>query len=116
VQAAVCDVFEPWEHGTAVRATRYPDYFAFNVVRVEEDPGMGVEALAAVADQALDGLRHRHLEFEDAGQAEALRPGFEALGWTTERLVWMRHEAPPPRDRRSRSRRCPSTRGCTTCA
>jgi hypothetical protein len=58
VQAAVCDVFEPWRHGTVVRATRFPDYFDFNVVRVEEDPGMSAEALAAFADLALDGLRH----------------------------------------------------------
>ena len=24
-QAAVCDVLEPWAHGTVARATRYPD-------------------------------------------------------------------------------------------
>jgi hypothetical protein len=46
-QAAVCDVLEPWAHGTIARATRYPDYFDFNVVRVEEDPAMGVDALTA---------------------------------------------------------------------
>ena len=34
-QAAVCDVLEPWAHGTVVRATRYPSYFDFNLVRVE---------------------------------------------------------------------------------
>jgi GNAT superfamily N-acetyltransferase len=96
VQAAVCDVFEPWQHGTVVRATRYPDYFDFNVVRVEEHPAMGVEALAAFADEALDGLKHRRLDFEDADAAQALRPGFKAMGWMTTRLVWMRHEAPPP--------------------
>jgi GNAT superfamily N-acetyltransferase len=96
VQATVCDVFEPWRHGTVVRATRFPDYFDFNVVRVEEDPGMSVEALAAFADEALDGLSHRRMDFEDSDAAEALRPGFEALGWMTERLVWMRHESPPP--------------------
>lgn len=95
-QAAVCDVFEPWRHGTVVRATLYPDYFDFNVVRVEEHPGMSAEALAAFADEALDGLKHRRLDFEDADAAQALRPGFEALGWMTMRLVWMRHEAPPP--------------------
>jgi GNAT superfamily N-acetyltransferase len=96
VHAAVCDVFEPWRHGTVVRATRYPDYFDLNVVRVEEHPAMSVEALAAFADEALDGLKHRRMDFEDADAAQALRPEFEALGWMTERLVWMRHEAPPP--------------------
>ena len=94
---AVCDVFEPWRHGTVVRATRFPDYFDFNVVRVEEDPGMSAEALAAFADQALDGLRHRRMDFEDSdAAARRYGPGFEALGWMTERLVWMRHETPPP--------------------
>jgi ribosomal protein S18 acetylase RimI-like enzyme len=90
--AAVCDVVEPWAHGTVVRATRHPDYFDFNVVRVEEDPAMGVEALVAVADEALAGLSHRRLDFDVADVAEPLRAGFEAMGWMTERLIWMRHE------------------------
>jgi GNAT superfamily N-acetyltransferase len=94
--AAVCDLIEPWAHGTVVRATRYPSYFDFNLVRVEEDPAMGVEELVAVADEALAGLAHRRLDFDDVGVADALRPGFEAIGWKATRLVWMRHEAPPP--------------------
>ena len=89
-------MLEPWAHGTVVRATRYPDYFDFNVVRVEGDPAMGVEALIAFADEALAGLAHRRVDFEIAGAAEPLRAGFEAKGWHTERLVWMRHEASPP--------------------
>jgi ribosomal protein S18 acetylase RimI-like enzyme len=93
--AAVCDIFEPWEHGTIVRATRYPSYYDFNVVRVEEDPAMGVEALVALADEALAGLAHRRVDFELAA-AESLRAGFEAKGWKALRLVWMRHAAPPP--------------------
>jgi GNAT superfamily N-acetyltransferase len=97
VRAAVCDISEPWEHGTVLRATAYPDYYDFNVVRVEEDPGMTAEELAAFADEALAGLEHRRvdLEFEPAA-AERLRDGFRALGWLSERLVWMRHEAPVP--------------------
>jgi hypothetical protein len=39
VQAAVCDVFDPWDAGTVVRATRYPTYFDLNLVRVERDRG-----------------------------------------------------------------------------
>jgi hypothetical protein len=58
-QAAVCDVVEPWAHGTIVRATRYPSYYDFNVVRVEEDPAMSVDALVAFADEALAPLAHR---------------------------------------------------------
>jgi len=95
-QAAVCDVVEPWAHGTVVRATSYPDYWDFNVVRVERDPAMSVDALVAFADEALVGLAHRRVDFELADAAAPLRPSFEALGWRTTRLVWMRHEAEPP--------------------
>jgi ribosomal protein S18 acetylase RimI-like enzyme len=94
--AAVCDVIEPWEHGTVVRATRHPSYYDFNVVRVEEDPAMGVDALMALADEALAGLEHRRVDFDLVDVAEPLRPGFEAAGWKAVRLVWMRHEAPAP--------------------
>ena len=94
--AAVCDVLEPWSHGTVVRATSRPSYWAFNVVRVEEDPAMSVEELADFADQALAGLEHRCIDFDLVGAAEPLRAGFEAKGWKAERLVWMRHEAPLP--------------------
>jgi len=94
--AAVCDVVEPWPHGTVVRATRYPSYFDFNLVRVEDDPAMSVDELVAFADRALDGLAHRRFDVDDAAVGDALRPGFEAIGWKTIRLAWMRHEAPAP--------------------
>ena len=95
--AAVCDVVEPWAHGTVVRATRYPSYYDVNLVRVEEDPAMSLEALVAVADEALAGLEHRRLDFEVVDVAEALRRGFEARGWRALRLLLMRQEiAPPP--------------------
>jgi ribosomal protein S18 acetylase RimI-like enzyme len=92
----VCDVLEPWAHGTVLRATRYPTYFQFNLVRVEEAPGMSAEELAAFADEALAGLDHRRVDVEPLGAAERLRAGFEAIGWLSGRLVWMRHEAPAP--------------------
>jgi ribosomal protein S18 acetylase RimI-like enzyme len=44
-QAAVCDVLEPWAHGTVLRASRYPSYYDFNLVRVEDDPHMTAEAI-----------------------------------------------------------------------
>jgi GNAT superfamily N-acetyltransferase len=94
--AAVCDVLEPWAHGTVVRATRYPSYFDFNVVRVEEDSAMSVDALAAFADEALAGLAHRRVDFDLVAAAEPLRTGFEAKGWKAMRVLWMRHETPPP--------------------
>jgi ribosomal protein S18 acetylase RimI-like enzyme len=89
---AVCDVIEPWEHGTIARATGYPNYFDFNLVRVEDDPGMSVEQLVAFADDALAGLIHRRFDFDKIEAADRRRGEFEALGWRSLRLVWMRYE------------------------
>jgi ribosomal protein S18 acetylase RimI-like enzyme len=93
---AVCDVVEPWAHGTVLRATGYPDYYDMNVVCVERDPQMSVDELVAVADHALAGLNHRVLDFDQVEVAAPLRAGFEALGWRSSRLLWMRHETAPP--------------------
>jgi ribosomal protein S18 acetylase RimI-like enzyme len=92
--AAVCDVLEPWEHGLIARATPYPRYFSFNLVRVFDDPGMSAEELAAVADEALAGLAHRRVDFDDVAAGDARRSDFEALGYRSERIVWMRHDNP----------------------
>jgi GNAT superfamily N-acetyltransferase len=94
--AAICDVIEPWEHGTVVRATRYPNYYDFNHVRVEDDPGMSAAELAAFADEALAGLAHRRLDFGVVEAADRLRADFQALGWKTTRLLWLRYEAALP--------------------
>jgi GNAT superfamily N-acetyltransferase len=94
--AAVCDVLQSWAHGTVARATDYPSYWDFNVVRVEDDPAMSVEELAAFADEALAGLTHRRVDFDLVGVADGLRSGFEAQGWEAMRVVWMRHEEPLP--------------------
>ena len=96
IHAEFCDLIEPWEHGTVVRATRYPDYYDLNAVRVERDPGMTAEELATFADEALAGMAHRRIDFEDARAAEPLRKPLESLGWLTERLVWMRHDSVLP--------------------
>ena len=94
--ASVCDVLEPWAHGTVVRATSRPTYWDFNVVRVEEDPAMSVVELAAFADQALAGLAHRRVDFDLVNVAERLCPDFEAQDWKATRLLWMRHEGSMP--------------------
>jgi ribosomal protein S18 acetylase RimI-like enzyme len=97
-QAAVCDVVEPWEHGTVIRATRHPTYWDYNLVRVEDDAAISAEELVAFADAALAGLAHRRVGFEVVPAGEPLRAAMEALGWKVTRLVWMLHEgeAPPP--------------------
>ena len=91
-QAAVCDVIEPWEHGTVIRATRYPDYWDYNLVRIEDEVELTAAELVRVADEGLSGLAHRRAGFEVASAGEPIRPDLEALGWMTTRLVWMRHE------------------------
>lgn len=95
-QAAVCDVIEPWAHGTVVRATRQPSYYDFNLVRVEEDPRMSVGELMAFADQALAGLAHRRVDVELVDVADELRPNFEAAGWKALRLLWMHSDEGRP--------------------
>jgi ribosomal protein S18 acetylase RimI-like enzyme len=95
-QTAVCDVIEPWEHGTVVRATRHPTYWDYNVVRVEEDVDIAADALVRIADTALDGLAHRRVGFEFAPRGEPIRADLERIGWKTTRLVWMLHDGDPP--------------------
>jgi ribosomal protein S18 acetylase RimI-like enzyme len=89
--AAVCDRIAPWAHGTIGRASRYPSYYSFNLVRVEDDPRLSVEELLAVAEEALADLPHRRIDFDLAAAAEPPRPAFKALGWESLRLLWMRH-------------------------
>ena len=93
---AVCDRIEPWEHGTVMRASRYPSYYDFNVVWVDGDPGLSADELIAVADAELAGLDHRRLDFELAEAAERVRTELEAARWEATRLAWMRHTEPLP--------------------
>lgn len=92
MHAAICDVIEPWEHGTVVRSTRYPSYYDFNAVRVEDAEPLTAERIVAVADRALAGLGHRRVHFDHLANAEPLRGQLEASGWTAMQLLWMRHE------------------------
>ena len=97
VQASICDVIEPWEHGTIIRSTRYPSYYSFNLVRVEDNAEpIAAERLVATADRALAGLRHTRITFDHLSAGEPLRAGFEAAGWRGMRLLWLRHEGPLP--------------------
>ncbi|MDX6583962.1 MAG: hypothetical protein QOI10_3146 [Solirubrobacterales bacterium] len=93
---AVCDVVEPWEHGTIMRATRFPSYYDYNVLWVEGDPGLSAGELVAAADEALSGLEHRRLDFERIEAADAVRSDLEAAHWEATRLLWMRHAEPLP--------------------
>jgi ribosomal protein S18 acetylase RimI-like enzyme len=94
--AAVCDSIEPWAHGTIARASRYPTYYDFNVLRVEEDVELDVRELAAQADEALAGLGHRRVDFDLVATGDSRRAAFEAAGWKATRLLWMLQQAPVP--------------------
>jgi ribosomal protein S18 acetylase RimI-like enzyme len=86
--ARLCDRTVPWAHGTALFATEVPDYWDCNLVRVEGAPGaLDAAALAAEADRIQAHLEHRRVSVEDEATGAALRGGFEALGWATERLA-----------------------------
>jgi ribosomal protein S18 acetylase RimI-like enzyme len=96
----LCDDIEPWEHGEVLIASDYPNYWNYNVVQVEGDPGLSAAELIAVADDKLAAFKHRRVDFLDADAAESVREGFEAAGWETSRLVWMLHSGElPPGDR-----------------
>jgi GNAT superfamily N-acetyltransferase len=86
---------ERWAHGTVVAAPEFPTFYAYNSVRVEDAAeDVGADELAAAADRLQTGFAHRQVEVEDAAAGERLRPGFEALGWEAERLVWMALDGP----------------------
>lgn len=88
--AVVCDVVERWEYGTLIRCTQLPDFYAYNAIRVEgAAPALGVDTVVHAADVMLGDLGHRHVEVETEADGARLRPGFEALGWAAERLVWL---------------------------
>jgi GNAT superfamily N-acetyltransferase len=96
MHAAICDVIEPWEHGTIVRSTRHPSYYDFNLVRVEDAEAIAATELVAVADRALAGLGHRRVSFDFLANAEPLRAQFEAAGWTAMRLLVLHHDGSLP--------------------
>ncbi len=80
-----------------MRATFIDTFWDFNLVRVESpDPGLGARPIAAVADDWLDGLDHRRIEVEDEGLGTRLRPEFQEIGYSVERLLWMLREDEPP--------------------
>jgi ribosomal protein S18 acetylase RimI-like enzyme len=94
-QATVCDRAVRWAHGTAVYASDVPGFYAYNEVRVDgPDPGLSPEALAVATDELLADVAHRQLAVEDEAAGARLRPGFDRLGWDTERLVWMELTGP----------------------
>ena len=95
-QEAICDSVERWDHGVVAKASRYPDYWDFNLIRVEDDPGMSAAELAEFADEVLGDFGHRRIDFELVDAGERVRGDLERLGWLAERLLWMRREETRP--------------------
>jgi GNAT superfamily N-acetyltransferase len=93
---AICDNQEPWAHGTVLKATKYPDYWTYNLVRVEEAPDMTAAELMAFADEALAEFPHGRIDFDQDSIAATFRDELEAAGWEAERIVWMLHEDEVP--------------------
>jgi GNAT superfamily N-acetyltransferase len=92
----VCDVIEPWDHGTVMKAPRFPTYYDYNVVWIEGDPGLSAAELIAVADEQLGEYEHRRLDFALASAGERPRAELEAANWEATRLLWMRHSGALP--------------------
>jgi ribosomal protein S18 acetylase RimI-like enzyme len=107
--ALIADSIEPWGHGALVRASAYPSYYDYNLVRVEDAAtGCSAADLAAVAERHHGDLGHRRVRVNDEAAGERLRPEFAALGWrcrAIESLVLAGD--PPPADGAVRVRRAP---------
>jgi GNAT superfamily N-acetyltransferase len=94
---SVCDVIEPWAHGAIYRAPRYPSYYDYNLVRVQDRAPVRAQEMLAIADEALAGLAHRTIEFDFVDNAAPLRRELEPRGWRATRLLWLLHAGDPPR-------------------
>lgn len=92
--AAVCERIETWEHGTSVASVRFPRYWDYNALRLEQPAPaeLTAGALAAEAERRQSGLSHRKVEIEDEDTGKRLAPELAELGWRVTRLAWMRHD------------------------
>jgi GNAT superfamily N-acetyltransferase len=90
----------PFRYGTALFNRSLPRLWDWNTLRVEAADGASAADLAAEADrvQGAAGFLHRKLTVDDEPTGERLAPGFDELGWQTQRLVVMAHHRDPDRD------------------
>src|ERR671923_220668 len=63
---------------------------------LEQEAARKADEVAHAADVLQGDLEHRQVEVEAEAAGARLRPGFQGLGWATERLVWMLLEGDPP--------------------
>jgi GNAT superfamily N-acetyltransferase len=88
---AGADRVEPWEHGSAVLSPTTPRLWDANYLRVDRLGELDAPTLVAAADHVLEpvGARGRAVVVPDGAAAQPLRPGFRALGWESDRLLFM---------------------------
>jgi ribosomal protein S18 acetylase RimI-like enzyme len=91
-------VTAPFEWGTFLSYPDLPRVWALNFARVESPAPPGASELVD-AVQRLPWpaeARHRKIVVNDAALGARLTPGFDALEWQTERLLYMALTADPP--------------------
>jgi ribosomal protein S18 acetylase RimI-like enzyme len=87
----------PFEWGTAVFDDELPLVWDMNYLSVVRAASVSARELVDVAERLHGEFRHEHrrVEIADEPEGERLRPGFDALGWETERhLLMARLRAP----------------------
>jgi len=90
----------PVEHGTLIGVSDAPDYWDYNLLRVEGATEATAAELAAAAGGAQGARDFRRVEVLDAAAGERLAAGFAALGWRAFRHLWMlRAGTEPPSER-----------------
>ena len=94
------DRVEPLPYGHVVYTPSLPKVWDLNNLRVERGEGLTAEELAADAErlQGQAGLAHRRVTVLDEALGDELAPHFRALGWRSDRFVYMVRRRTPERD------------------
>lgn len=99
-----------FETRTAERVDEHPwgaAYLSFGIPRVWdaswiliEQPGLSVEEVVGIADEALGGagFEHRTVAFRDPAERDRAFPGLEARGWERDSAVYMVLRRDPERE------------------
>ena len=99
IEDATSSRIEPWRFGTALYHDGFPDRWDSNFVRVERPVGAATASeLAAEADRALEGLRHREFVFDDDAEGARVAAGLVELGYDADRLVYLALRREPDRE------------------
>jgi len=92
--ALVCELVQPWAHGSVLLTPSAPNFWDANFVRVEGPYEAPPQQLEREADELLADFRHRKLVIEHEATGARLRPSFAAAGWIADRNAVMRRTGP----------------------